>query len=84
MSSDEGENEEMKQELKSQLVSALTKDLSASDCLVALFWSALTNYRHDTVLRPFPQMFLLKDGNKDVDGMVSEWMDKQMDGWMVD
>lgn len=71
MSSDESENKEMKHELKTQLISALTKDPPASDCLVTLFWSALTSYRHDTVLRPFPQMFLFKDGNKDVDGMVS-------------
>ena len=65
---DEDENSD---QYKYDLLSALSTDMPASDCLVSLFWSALTNYRHDTVLRPFPSQYILTDGTKDVDGLVS-------------
>ena len=55
---------------KSRVLSALSSDLPASDCLVTLFLSALTSYRHDTILKPFPPDFVLKDGSKDIDGLV--------------
>ena len=65
---DEDENSD---QYKFDLLSALSTDMPASDCLVSLFWSALSNYRHDTVLRPFPSQYILTDGTKDVDGLVS-------------
>jgi poly[ADP-ribose] polymerase 16 len=57
------------QKMKTLVLERLTSDLEASDCLVCLFWSALSSYRYDTVLRPFPQMFTLEDGRKDIDGL---------------
>lgn len=54
-----------------ELCDALSKDLSACDCLLSLFWSALSSYRHDTVLRPYPNQFILTNGDKDIDGLVS-------------
>lgn len=58
------------QNIKEELLLALTNDLTASDLLVSLFWSALTSYRHDTVLRPFPQSFIVNETDKDIDGLV--------------
>ncbi len=57
-------------EVKTRVLSSLTTDLPACDCLVTLFHAAQASYRHDTVLKPYPQEFVLKDGNKDIDGLV--------------
>lgn len=57
--------------IRSQLRSALHKELFGSDCLVSLFWSALSSYRHDTVLRPYPPDYILSNGDKDIEGLVS-------------
>ena len=58
------------EEVKTRVISSLKTDLPACDCLVTLFHTALASYRHDTVLKPFPQEFVMKDGNKDIDGLV--------------
>ena len=58
--------------IKQQLLSALNSDLVASDFFVSIFWTAVNSYRHDTVLRPFPQLFILQDNSKDIDGIVSK------------
>ena len=49
---------------------ALRHDPRACDFILGLFWSALSSYRHDTVLRPYPPEYVLADGSKDVDGLV--------------
>ena len=33
-------------------------DILAAEFLVGLFWSATNSFRHDSILRPFPAMFL--------------------------
>ncbi len=57
-------------EVKSRVLSRLAIDFPACDCLVTLFHSALSGYRHDTVLKPFPSDFIMDDGTKDIDGLV--------------
>ncbi|XP_019855808.1 PREDICTED: mono [ADP-ribose] polymerase PARP16-like [Amphimedon queenslandica] len=54
-----------------ELREALSKDMAGCDCLLSLFWSALSSYRHDTVLRPYPNQFILSNGDKDIDGLRS-------------
>ncbi len=34
------------------------KDILAAEFLVGLFWSATNSFRHDSILRPFPSMFI--------------------------
>ena len=51
---------------------ALGRDQRASDFLLGVFCAALASYRHDTVLRPYPSEYVLPDGSKDVDGLVSD------------
>ena len=77
-------------EVKSRVLSRISADLSACDCLVALFHSAASSYRHDTVLKPFPPVFVMKDGTKDIDGLVSvsvltyQWIvTKRLRGWRI-
>ena len=36
----------------------IDRDPLAADFLVSIFWSAMTSFRHDTVLRPFPPAFV--------------------------
>ena len=43
----------------------------SADLLVSLFVAALQSYRYDSVLRPFPQIFLKENGEKDVKLLVS-------------
>lgn len=42
----------------SSLSSVIDRDLLAADFLVSIFWSAMTSFRHDTILRPFPPGFV--------------------------
>lgn len=46
----------------SYLSSLLDRDLLAADFLVGIFWSAMTSFRHDTILRPFPPSFVDERG----------------------
>ena len=45
-------------------------DIMAADFLVSVFWSAMTSFRHDSLLRPFPPVFV-DDRNKDIEKLVS-------------
>ena len=56
--------------IKSQVLDLIQQDIKACDCLVGLFWCALSSYRHDTVLRPYPAQYTLSDGTKDINGLV--------------
>lgn len=56
--------EEKEQSSSSGAVSPATvtelihRDILAAEFLVGLFWSATNSFRHDTILRPFPPMFV--------------------------
>ena len=47
------------------------KDPSAADLQISLFISALYNYRHDSLLRPFPPRYLHENGEKNIEELVS-------------
>ena len=49
----------------------LQRDILAADFLTSVFWSAMSSFRHDTILRPFPPMFLTGEVHKDIEGVVS-------------
>ena len=57
--------------MEEEVKRSLERDQRASDFLLGVFWAALSSYRHDTVLRPYPSEFVLSDGSKDVDRLVS-------------
>lgn len=40
------------------IAEVLQRDLLSAEFLLALFWSAMSSFRHDSILRPFPPMFL--------------------------
>jgi poly[ADP-ribose] polymerase 16 len=47
---------------KSYILSRIKTDPLAADIQISLFYAALQSYRHDTVLRPFPNKYLLDHG----------------------
>ena len=54
----------------------LQRDILGGDFLVSLFWSAMNSFRHDSILRPFPPMFVEslseeEEGHKDIESVVS-------------
>lgn len=58
------------EEVKGSVRLHLQRDLLATDFLTSLFWAAMSSFRHDTILRPFPPMFLSEEGHKDISGVV--------------
>ena len=54
----------------SEVVSLLDKDPLSTDLLVSFLWAAATNYKHDTLVRPFPPQYL-KGEHKDIELLVS-------------
>lgn len=50
-----------------QVLGLLQRDLLAADCLTTIFWAAMSSFRHDTVLRPFPPLFLQGAEHKDIE-----------------
>ncbi|XP_002731205.1 protein mono-ADP-ribosyltransferase PARP16-like [Saccoglossus kowalevskii] len=52
-------------ELRDRVIERLNEDPTGADIKFSLFFAAANNYRHDTVLRPFPPMFLNANGEKD-------------------
>ncbi|ESN98639.1 hypothetical protein HELRODRAFT_67096 [Helobdella robusta] len=60
----------------------IKKDLLAFDFLFSLFVAALSSYRHDTVLRPFPPPYIVRDVFVD-DGLGSKF-EKDFDGLKKD
>ena len=61
--------------LREEVYQRLSRDLTSCDFLLSVFWAAMTSYRHDTVLRPFPPDFVLADNTKDVEALVSYEME---------
>ncbi len=53
-----------------QVLSALEADLLSCDVHVSLFVCAAASYRHDSVLRPFPNAFETTSGEKDIEKLV--------------
>ena len=52
-----------------EIISLLDNDPSSSDFLISILWAAATNYKHDTLLRPFPPQYI-REEQKDVDTLV--------------
>ena len=44
-------------DLRDHVISQLNSDPLAAEFLLSVFWSAMSSFRHDTVLRPFPPGF---------------------------
>ena len=61
------------------LSGVIDRDIMAADFLVSVFWSAMTSFRHDSILRPFPPGFIDEVGDrnkaphahKDIEKLVS-------------
>ena len=60
----------------------LQRNILGAEFLVSLFWSAANSFRHDSIVRPFPPMFVEGgggiepmegpgEGQKDIEGVVS-------------
>ena len=64
------------------VVKQLQQNVLGADFLISVFWSAMSSFRHDSILRPFPPMFVENtgggdsegrevEGHKDIEGLVS-------------
>ena len=62
------------------ILKILRDEFYGADFLVSLFWAAMTSFRHDSILRPFPTDYVdgLRlegnreiEGEKDIEGLVS-------------
>ncbi|XP_077989084.1 protein mono-ADP-ribosyltransferase PARP16-like [Glandiceps talaboti] len=56
---------------KDNVLRKIDEDPVAVDVQLSLFMSAVQSYRHDTVLRPFPPMFINSSGEKDINSLQS-------------
>ena len=52
-----------------EVISLLDDDPTSADFLISILWAAATNYKHDTLLRPFPPQYI-KEEQKDVEKLV--------------
>lgn len=59
------------EEAKERVLQRLESDLTSADLQWSLFIAALESYRHDSILRPFPSAYVVGDGNKNFQGLVS-------------
>lgn len=57
------------------ITEVLQRDILSAEFLLALFWSAMNSFRHDSILRPFPSMFLESVGAEA--GMRSERSERE-------
>ena len=55
---------------KMGIVDKIKDDHLSSELKVALFSGAMLSYRQDSCLRPFPPLFVLNDGTRDVKKLV--------------
>ena len=62
---------ELKSDYVDNVLSKVRKDPFAVDLQVSLFMSALQNYRHDSLVRPFPSEYLHENGEKNTEALVS-------------
>lgn len=70
------ETEESLLSLQEAIISKLRQDSLGAEFLVNIFWSAMNSFRHDSILRPFPPMFVEEnseeegEGKKDIEALV--------------
>ena len=55
--------------LKNKLRSIIERDRLATDLKISLFSAALRSFRYDSILRPFPRIYV-KLGEKQIDLLV--------------
>lgn len=58
------------EEKRQKVVDVIKEDLLAADLTWSLFLAALKSYRHDSILRPFPNAFVSEAGEKDFETLV--------------
>lgn len=59
-------------ELAEYIKEKIWQDPLAADLQWSLFLAALKSYRFDSVLRPFPPMFVGEDDEKDLKALVGD------------
>lgn len=71
------------EDLQETVSDQLKRNLMGAEFLVGIFWSAANSFRHDSIVRPFPPMFVEGgagssggevtegEGRKDIEGIVS-------------
>ncbi len=74
--------ENSSRETIAEIEKILLDDISGADFLVSLFWGAMSSFRHDSILRPFPPDYIEStrqertegsreiEGEKDIEGLV--------------
>lgn len=76
------------------ITEVLQRDILGAEFLVALFSSAMNSFRHDSILRPFPTMFMeggaesserseREEQKKDIEGLVCNSGEREGGGIMV-
>ena len=60
-----------------EVLSLLDNNPISSDFLISVLWAAATNYKHDTLLRPFPSQYI-REEQKDVDALVRLYYTHEM------
>ncbi|XP_028399236.1 protein mono-ADP-ribosyltransferase PARP16-like [Dendronephthya gigantea] len=60
---------EAEEGLIDKVLSKVKNDPCSADFQISLFMSALQNYRHDSLLRPFPSSYLHENGEKNTDSL---------------
>lgn len=58
-------------ELADYIKEKIWQDPIAADLQWSLFLAALKNYKYDSLLRPFPPMFINENDDKDLNALVS-------------
>lgn len=54
-----------------QIKEILNRDLAAADMKLSLFISAAISYKQDSLLSPFPKMYLSDKGEKNFERLVN-------------
>lgn len=62
------------------ITEVLERDILGAEFLMALFSSAMNSFRHDSILRPFPTMFLESDGAESGERSEREELKKDIEG----
>lgn len=66
---DPGTNE-TRDDQESKLISFLTDQMLESELTWNLFWSTCEHYKIDSLLRPFPKMYIKHSGDKMIEDLV--------------
>lgn len=72
---------DLRETVQESVPEQLQRNTPGAEFLVGLFWSAANSFRHDSIVRPFPPMFVEAgtsggevtegEGQKDIEGVVS-------------